>query len=208
MSELIEVYSKTNADIPATQLAKSYLGEFAPNHDFYYHIAYIHAKQKNEIVYLEIQDMDFNSNISNQLIVDKLKQDKCQTPDKVAYILATHGIVDFQWDSKLIPHTEQLQELTRFTNGYLIYRSQIETLYQYLTGCNEKQAHEFSRNWNKRDPKVRESTKHIKCGQKTLWETIIEYNPRPKLFFLSEPKHQAKKVWEYLGQPRFVKYTK
>lgn len=88
-------------------------------------------------------------------------------------------------------HHQAIRDILKPTYGALVFTSQLEAMYQVVTGCSETEASEFRKRWNKKEI---ERTKHIKNIriQKglSLFDVITQTTCNPN-HFVYTPNYQG-----------------
>lgn len=88
-------------------------------------------------------------------------------------------------------HHEAIRDILKPTYGALVFTSQLEAIYQVITGCTEEEAIAFRKQWNKKEL---EQTKHTKgiFIQKglTLFDMITQTSCNPNHFVFT-PNYQG-----------------
>ena len=121
-----EVYFHTNDSPELEAFVKSYLGDM-PLNSMYWHFGYMNKMTKGRVIYQKGSTDDFRKEIHSKTIMDKLKEIQYPNHEKVAYVLASHGIPNFDFNTCPKPAfniPEPVYEIGRRTNGYLLYRRQ------------------------------------------------------------------------------------
>ena len=74
----------------------------------------------------------------------------------------------------VFPPDPLLDSICGTTNGYLIYREQIEELYMHLTLCNEYEATKFRKDWNKKNTAGRAAARSLVYSNTMTLEEVIQ----------------------------------
>jgi hypothetical protein len=73
----------------------------------------------------------------------------------------------------VFPPDPLLDSICRSSNGYLIYREQIEELYMHLTLCDESEAIKFRKDWNKKNTSGRAVARSLAYSDNVTLEDVI-----------------------------------
>ena len=199
MVKIIEIFSNSTIQSEETDLVKTYLGAQFPESIFYYHLAYVEKAKSLSLVYFRMVNEDFIlPKISLEQKVNELGVNwKIDQLERVAYILSTHDLEDFNYKSFIIP-SDSLKGITHITNGYLLWKHQMQQLIMKIKGCNSDEAMLWVRDYNKKTPEVKASLNKLTIDNQTLASIIKKYHPNKKdtgnLFFYEAPFEQAKLI--------------
>lgn len=67
-----------------------------------------------------------------------------------------------------------LDDICKTSNGYLIYREQIEALYMHVTQCDENEAVKFRKDWNKKNTAGRTIARSVMYNDTQTLEEIMQ----------------------------------
>ena len=101
------------------------------------------------------------------------------------------------------PPDPLLDSICKSSNGYLIYREQIEELYMHLTLCDNDEAVKFRRDWNKKKPSSREIAKTLKYDEDlTLYDIMLQRRFADSFEFYISPKYfELKNLIKGISKP-------
>jgi hypothetical protein len=74
----------------------------------------------------------------------------------------------------VFPPDPLIDSICRSSNGYLIYREQIEELYMHLTLCDESEAIKFRKDWNKKSAAGRAVARSLAYSDNMTLEDVIQ----------------------------------
>ncbi len=195
MDNIIEFYSDSGVESKTLQIVKMHLGEYFPEYNFFFHLVYTTIGKSEKVVFLKTSTNCFK-NVKPKLSLaeklDKLSFNSFKPThiESIAYCITTHGYENFNYESFIKP-IPGFESITLFTHGYILWKHQMQVLIMQVLQCNEAEAKQWIKDYNKKVPAVREAMHMQFYHGQTLHEIIEKYNPSPGKFFLDAPLEQA-----------------
>jgi hypothetical protein len=188
-----EIYSNSEVKDKSLEIVSAYLGEYTPIDNFYYHLVYVLEGNTEKVVFLKTSSSDFKNVVPRLKLRDKL--DKLSIRQNVnieayAYLITTHGFENFNYESFVKP-LPGFESISIFTNGFLIWKNQIQILIMQALSYDEKEAIQWIKDYNKKTPAVRKAMHNQFYMGQSLFDIIQKYNPSPDKFFINAPLEQA-----------------
>ena len=196
MKNLFEIYSSSEEKDKSLEIVSAYLGEYTPIDSFYYHLVYVLEGNTEKVVFLKTSCSDFKNVVPRLKLRDKL--DKLIIRQNVnieayAYLITTHGFENFNYESFVKP-LPGFESISIFTNGFLIWKNQIQILIMQALSYDEKEAIQLIKDYNKKLPAVRKAMHNQFYMGQSLFDIVEKYNPNPEKFFINAPLEQAELI--------------
>lgn len=113
--------------------------------------------------------------------------------DLLLLLVSLYGLMDAEAllaalkAKPVFPPDPLLDSICKNTNGYLIYREQIEELYKHLTLSDEYEAINFRKDWNKKNTTGRAVARSIAYSDNMTLEDVIQQRKMANSFDFFAP---------------------
>ncbi len=192
-----EIYSNSEVKDKSLEIVSAYLGESTPIDTFYYHVVYVVKENIEKVVFLETSSTDFRNKVPQLKLRDKLDKlgivKQNVNIETFAYLITTHNFENFNYESFIKP-LPGFESITLFTNGWFLWKNQIQVLIMQTFSCDEKEALQLVKDYNKKVPAVRRAMHSQFYMGQSLYDIVEKYNPNPEKFFINAPLEQAELI--------------
>jgi hypothetical protein len=141
---------------------------------------------------------------------EKLNSFSPKSFTELLHLLAVHmHLPETDWAQSSInppfrPHafSSILDERLKETNGYILYKHQLESLLQITIGYRTPAAELFRKNWNKKHNETRLSIQNMYINESMNLETMLEnrFLDTTNQFVFEPSFHEAFNIWKIVQQ--------